>query len=134
MTQVLTAGQQLPRSVRYALATVEGLMLSCPAAACETLLGWWNPTSDDSLARLAEAQELEAAEGAEGEAEGEEGYPGEEDRETGGGYGEEYQVRMSCCHGPAGLDFTFPPGGSFSVSKKRSDGGRTGVVWSCIRT
>jgi hypothetical protein len=98
LTRVLTAGQQLPRSVRYALAAVEALMLSCPAAACESLLGWWNPTSQESLARFAEAQELELEEGAEGD-----GYPAEEDQAMGDAYADQamgdafadgYEVRI----------------------------------------
>ena len=34
-------------------------MLACPAAACEALLGWWNPTSEENQAKIREAQELE---------------------------------------------------------------------------
>lgn len=34
-------------------------MLSCPAAACEALLGWWNPTSEENQAKIREAQEQE---------------------------------------------------------------------------
>ena len=59
LTQVLTCKEQIPRSVRYVLAAVEGLMLSCPAAACEALLGWWNPTSAENQAKIREAQEQE---------------------------------------------------------------------------
>ena len=59
MARVLTSEQQIPRSVRYVLAAIEALMLSCPAAACEALLGWWNPTSEENQAKIREAQEQE---------------------------------------------------------------------------
>lgn len=59
LTRVLTSEQQIPRSVRYVLAAIEALMLSCPAAACEALLGWWNPTSEENQAKIREAQEQE---------------------------------------------------------------------------
>lgn len=47
LAKILTAEQQLPRTSRYALAAIEALMLSCPAAACEALLGWWRPVAED---------------------------------------------------------------------------------------
>ena len=50
LARVLTTEQPLPRTTRYALAAIEALMLSCPAAACEALLGWWHPTSGEAPA------------------------------------------------------------------------------------
>lgn len=63
------------------LAAVEALMLSCPAAACEALLGWWNPTSAENQAKIREAQEQEA-------------YHSEADQENGDLDGEDYEVEQ----------------------------------------
>ena len=50
LARVLTTEQPLLRTTRYALTAIEALMLSCPAAACEALLGWWHPTSGEAQA------------------------------------------------------------------------------------
>lgn len=71
---MLTCEQQIPRSVRYVLAAVEGLMQSRPAAACEALLGWWNPTSEENQAKIRDAQDQE-------------------------GYGSEVDMADADCHG-----------------------------------
>ena len=54
-------------------------MLSCPAAACEALLGWWNPTSEENQAKIREAQEQE-------------GYNSEIEHENGDHDAENYEV------------------------------------------
>ena len=64
LARVLTAEQQLPRAVRFALAAVEGLMLACPASACEALLGWWRPTTDEADQDLQTFRETAEADGA----------------------------------------------------------------------
>ena len=79
LTRALTSKEQIPRSVRYVLAAVEALMLSCPAAACEALLGWWNPTSEENQTRIREAQEQEE-------------YYSEVEQENGDLDAEEYEV------------------------------------------
>lgn len=59
LAKVLAADHQLPRATRFVLAAVEALLLSCPAAACEALLGWWRPSAEAAALIATQQQNLD---------------------------------------------------------------------------
>lgn len=52
MSQLLGSYQPTPLVIRYTFAALEALILSCPAASCEAILGWWRPNADQPIAEI----------------------------------------------------------------------------------
>lgn len=63
LARVVSSEQQLPRAIRFVMAAIEALMLACPAASCEALLGWWRPTTDEAEQDLQSFRQASEADG-----------------------------------------------------------------------
>ena len=106
LAKVLAMQQPVPPlALRLALAAVEALTLSCPAGACEALLGWWHPSSREGLlanGTAGEEQQEDQGNEPNGDADGEEAY---DDQYTGS------EVRHGAKHllqlDPCAYDMTF---------------------------
>lgn len=50
LAQLLTSYPTTPQVTHYTLAALEALLMSCPAASSEAILGWWRPSPDQPIA------------------------------------------------------------------------------------